>query len=136
MSAVARATYRSAAPARVRRARLVRAGTAAALVLLNVVAVLLPVLGLVGAAAGAGPLLDVPYLASALAVAAGLLVAVACTAGAYAVRRAAPAWTFVVLAWLTSLAASLWPLVATADAAVDRTRDALPWIAELVRSLT
>ena len=65
----------------------------------------------------------------------GFLLAVGCLALAFASHRPWMAWTFVVLAWALSLVASAWPVVATADSAVDRARDIGPWILELVRTV-
>ncbi|ROP42776.1 hypothetical protein [Pseudokineococcus lusitanus] len=116
--------------------RVVAVLVGAVLVLGNGLLVLGPVLGLVGAAAAAGPVLDVPAASGTVVVVLGYLVAVALLAGAWASRRTWSAWTLAVLAWLVSLAVSLWPLVATANAAVDRVGDIWPWITELVRSVS
>lgn len=115
--------------------RLVAVLVGAVLVVGNGVLVLGPVVGLVGAAAAAGPALDVPAASSTVVVVLGYVVAAALLVGAWASRRTWSAWTLAVLAWLVSLAVSLWPLVATANAAVDRVGDIWPWISELVRSV-
>lgn len=116
--------------------RLVAVLVGAVLVLGNGFLVLGPVVGLVGAAAAAGPVLDVPAASSTVVVVLGYVVAVALLVGAWASRRTWSAWTLAVLAWLVSLVVSLWPLVATANAAVDRVGDIWPWISELVRSVS
>lgn len=116
--------------------RIVAALVGAALVLANGLLVLVPVLGLVGAAAGAGPVLQVPYGAIAVAIVVGFLVAIACVALAAVARRDWLAWTLVVAAFVASLLGSTWPIVATASAAVDRVGDVIPFIAELIGSLT
>lgn len=118
-----------------RRPRVVRAGAGAALVLATLVLVLGPVLGLVGTAAAAGPVLQVPYAGIAVVVVLALLGCLACLAGAYRTSVDGLGWALVVLAVLLALAASLWPLVATADAAVDSARDVWPWIVRLVRDV-
>lgn len=115
--------------------RVVATAVGAVLVLGNGLLVLAPVIGLVGVAAGAGPVLDIPYASMTVAVVVGFLLAVGCLALAFASHRPWMAWTFVVLAWALSLVASAWPVVATADSAVDRARDIGPWILELVRTV-
>jgi hypothetical protein len=107
----------------------------AVLVLANGLLVLGPVTGLVGAAAAAGPVLDVPVGSSTLVVVLGYVVAVALLLVAWRSRRSVTAGVLAGLAWLLSLLVSLWPLVATADRAVDRVRDIVPWIVDLVRSV-
>ncbi|MBB2899706.1 hypothetical protein FHR75_000494 [Kineococcus radiotolerans] len=99
----------------------------------TVVLVLGPVLALLGAAASLEPLLDVPAVAAAVAVVLGLLGSAAFLVLASATYRAWLGWTFVALAWLLAVLASLWPLVAAADATVDHARDVLPRVVHLVR---
>ena len=113
-----------------------RVAVGAALVLLVAVAVLGPVLGLVGSAAAIGPVLDVPYAGITAGIVLGFLLALGGLAGTFGTRRAGLGWALVVLAVLCALGASLWPLLATADAAVDRGRDVLPWITGLVREFS
>lgn len=124
---------RSRAWAGGRRPRLVRAGIGTVLVVATVVLVLGPVLALLGAAASLEPLLDVPAVAAAVAVVLGLLGSAAFLVLASATYRAWLGWTFVALAWLLAVLASLWPLVAAADATVDHARDVLPRVVHLVR---
>jgi len=115
--------------------RVVAAAVGALLVLGNGLLVLAPVVGLVGAAAGAGPVLDIPYASMTFVVVVGFLLAIGCVAVAFLTRRPWASWTVVALAWVLSLAVSLWPVVATADSAVDRARDVVPWILDLVREV-
>jgi hypothetical protein len=114
---------------------VVRASVGALLVVLTLLLVLGPVLGLVGSAAAAGPVLRIPYAGITAVVVLALVAAAACLAGAWRASVGWVGWTLVVLAWLLTLVASLWPLVATADAAVDSARDVWPWIAQLVRDV-
>ncbi|WP_380173281.1 hypothetical protein ACFEMC_02480 [Kineococcus sp. DHX-1] len=118
-----------------RRPRVVRASTGAVLVVLVLLLVLGPVLGLVGAAAAAGPLLQVPYASITAVVVLGVLLAAACVLAAYRTSVGRLGWTLVVVAVLLALLASLWPLLATGDAAVDSARDVWPWIVQLVRDV-
>ncbi|MFB9377910.1 hypothetical protein ACFFKU_10380 [Kineococcus gynurae] len=115
--------------------RVVAGLVAVALIIANVLLVLGPVLGLVGAVAGSGPVVDIPYLSMTVLTVLGFVIALLLAGLAYLTYRPALRWTAVVLAWLVSLLASVWPIVATADAAVDRLRDILPWITETIRTL-
>jgi len=115
---------------------LVAVAVGAVLVVLTAAFVLLPVLGLVGAAAGTGPVVDVPVIGSAVGVLLGLVLALVLLVGGWRSRRTAVAWVLAVLAWLVSLAGCLWPLVATASAAADRARDVWPTVLEIVRSVS
>lgn len=115
------------------RTRVGRVAVGATLVLLVTVAVLAPVLGLVGSAAAAGPFLDVPWGSITVAVVIGYLASLSCLALAFVTRRPGLGWFAVACAVLFALVASLWPVVAMADTAVDRARDVLPWIVDLVR---
>lgn len=112
--------------------RIVAAIVGAVLVIANGLLVLGPVLGLVGAAAGVGPVLTVPYGAIVTAIVVGFLVAILCVALAAVARRSWLAWSLAVAAWVASLVGSTWPIVATASAAVDRVGDVIPFIAELI----
>ena len=112
--------------------RLVAAAIGVVLVLANGLLVLGPVLGLVGAAASVGPVLQMPYGAIVASIAIGFLVAAGCVALAVVARRAWLSWTSVVAAWIASLLGSTWPIVATANAAVDRAGDVIPFIIELI----
>lgn len=113
-----------------------RASVGAVLVGLTLLLVLGPVLGLVGTAAAAGPVLQIPYAGITVVVGLALLLSVACVVGAYRTRLGWLGWTLVVVGVLLALLASLWPLLATADAAVDSARDVWPWIARLVHDVT
>lgn len=115
--------------------RYVAAAVGAVLVLANGLLVLGPVLGLVGAASGVGPVFQVPYGAIVVAIVVGFLVAVGCVLLAAIARRAWLSWVLVVAAWIASLIGSTWPIVATASAAVDRVGDVIPFIADLIGSV-
>ena len=112
--------------------RLVAAAVGAVLVVGNALLVLGPVMGLVGTAASVGPVFQVPYGAIGVSIAVGFLVAIACVVLAGISRRAAPSWVLVVAAWIASLIGSVWPIVVTANAAVDRVGDVVPYIVELI----
>lgn len=115
--------------------RVLAATVGTVLVLLNALLVLGPVLSLTAAVAPASAALGVPGAGAVVLVVLGFVVAGVCVLGAYFARRKAITWTLVVLAWVISLVASLWPLIAGADATVDRARDVLPWLTTLVHSL-
>lgn len=116
--------------------RFVAAAVGAVLVVLTGLLVLGPVLGLVGAAASAGPLLSIPVGSITAVVVLGYLLALGLLAGAAVSRHAPVAWALAVVAWLVSLAVSVWPIIATADQAVDRGRDIWPWIQQLVQQVS
>jgi hypothetical protein len=105
------------------------------LVLGNGLLVLGPVLGLVGTATSLGPVLQVLGVAIAVAIVVGFLVAIGCVVLAGIARRAWLSWTLVVAAWVASLVGSIWPLVATAGAAVDRAGEVIPWILDLIQQV-
>lgn len=115
--------------------RLVAAIVGAVLVIGNALLVLIPVLGLVGTAASVGPVLQVPYGQIAIAIVVGFLVAIGCVVLAGVSRRAAPSWVLVVAAWIASLIGSVWPIVVTANAAVDRVGEVVPYIVDLIGSI-
>jgi len=115
---------------------LVAVAVGAVLVVLDAVLVLVPVLGLVAAAAGTGPVVDVPVVSSAVGVLLGFALALVLLVAGWRSRRTAVAWVLAVLAWLAALAGSLWPLVATGFAAADRARDVWPTVLEIVRSVS
>jgi len=112
--------------------RLVAAAVGAVLVIGNALLVLGPVLGLVGAAASVGPVLQIPYGLITLSIVVGFLVAILCVVLAGISRRAVPSWVLVVSAWIASLIGSVWPIVVTANAAVDRASDVVPFIVDLI----
>jgi hypothetical protein len=115
---------------------LVAVVVGAVLVVLNALFVLGPVTGLVGAAAGTGPVVDVPVISSTVGVLLGLALAALLLVVAWRARRTALAWVLAVLAWLVSAAGCVWPLVATGFAAADRARDVWPTVLEIVRSVS
>ncbi|MGQ7297500.1 hypothetical protein [Quadrisphaera sp. KR29] len=126
---------RAAAHRRTVPTRFVAAGVGALLVALAALLVLVPVLGLVGAAASAGPVLSVPVGSITAVVVLGFLVALGLLVAAAVSRPTWLAWGLVAVAVLVALAASVWPIIATADQAVDRARDIWPWIQQLVQQV-
>ena len=82
-----------------------------------------------------GPVLQIPAGGITIAVIVGFLVAIACVVLAGIARYPWLSWTFVVSAWVASLIASVWPLIATANAAVDRAGDVIPWIVDLIQQV-
>ncbi len=76
-----------------------------------------------------------PYASITAVVVLGVLLAAACVLAAYRTSVGRLGWTLVVVAVLLTLLASLWPLLATGDAAVDSARDIWPWIVQLVRDV-
>jgi hypothetical protein len=132
-----RTTFRTRArQGRVVPARFVAAVVGAVLVVLTGLLVLGPVLGLVGAAASAGPVLSVPVGSITAVVVLGFLLALGLLVAAALSRPKVAAWTLAVVAWLVSLVVSVWPIIATANQAVDRARDIWPWIVQLVQQVT
>lgn len=115
---------------------VVAVAVGAVLVVLNAFVVLGPVLGLVGAAASTGPVVDVPVLSSTFGVLLGFGAAAVLLLVSWRGRSTALAWVLAVLAWVVSALGCLWPLFATASAAVDRARDVLPMIVEIIRSFS
>lgn len=115
---------------------LVAVAVGALLVVLNAVLVLGPVLGVVGAAAGTGPVVDVPVISSTIGVLLGFAAALVLLLAGWRSRRTAVAWVLAVLAWVVSLLGCVWPLVATGFAAADRARDVWPTVLEIVRSVS
>jgi hypothetical protein len=119
-----------------RRPRAVWAAfiTSAAVSVVVVAGVLLPVLGLIGAAVGftAGAL-RVPVVGIVLAVAIGYLLALVLLALCISVRNGPIAWVLGVAAVVSTLLVSVWPLVAVALAGVDQVQDVVPFIVGLVQ---
>ncbi|PPF39277.1 hypothetical protein C5B93_04335 [Rathayibacter sp. AY1A2] len=115
------------------RAAWIALGTGVVLSFVVVVAVLLPVLGLIGAADGttAGAL-DVPVGAIVLSIVLSYAVGLACLAVAFLSRNAALAWVAAVAAVIATLIGSTWPLVATGFASVDQAKDVIPFIQDLI----
>ncbi|MFC7431580.1 MULTISPECIES: hypothetical protein [unclassified Agrococcus] len=113
--------------------RLIAAAVGAILVVGNGLLVLGPVMGLVGAAGSVVPgALQIPVGQIAIAIVVGFLVAAGCVVVAGVARYPWLSWTFVVAAWVSSLIGSIWPIVVTANAAVDRVGDIIPFITELI----
>ena len=98
-----------------------------------VVGVLLPVLGLIGAAdATTAGQLDVPVGLIALGIVISLVVGLAMVAIAAMTRSGVVAWVAAVSAVVATLVGSAWPLVATAIASVDQVQDAIPFVQDLI----
>jgi len=107
--------------------------TGAVLCVSTVVFVLLPVLGLIGAADGSTVgALDVPVGSIAVALVIGLGLALVLLALIVATRNGAVAWVLAVAAVISTLVVSVWPLVATAFAAVGQAGDVIPFIQGLI----
>lgn len=110
--------------------------TGAVLCVSTVVFVLLPVLGLIGAADGSTVgALDVPVGSIAVALVIGLGLALVLLALIVATRNGAVAWVLAVGAVISTLVVSLWPLVATAFAAVGQAGDVIPFIQGLIEQV-
>lgn len=115
------------------RAAWIALATGVVVSALVVLGVLLPVLGLIGAAdATTVGVLDVPVGAITLSIVISYLVGLAFLALALVSRNAALAWIAAVAAVVATLVGSLWPLVATAFASVDQAQDVVPFIQELI----
>lgn len=110
--------------------------TGAVLCVSTVVFVLLPVLGLIGAADGSTVgALDVPVGSIAAALVIGLGLALVWLALIVATRNGAVAWVLAVGAVISTVVVSLWPLVATAFAAVGQAGDVIPFIQGLIEQV-
>jgi hypothetical protein len=98
------------------------------------VVTLVSVAALIGSGDGltAGALV-VPMGRIVLVVAVGYLIALALLV--LAARSGSPvqAWVCALLAVVIAFVVSIYPLVATASAAVDQARDIVPWILDLIR---
>jgi hypothetical protein len=98
-----------------------------------VVGVLLPVLGIIGAAdATTAGQLDVPVGLIALGIVISLVVGLAMLAIAAMTRSGVVAWIAAVSAVVATLVGSAWPLVATTIASVDQVQDAIPFVQDLI----
>lgn len=107
--------------------------TGAVLCVSSVAFVLLPVLGLIGAADGSTVgALNVPVGSIAVALVIGLGLALVLLALIVATRNGAVAWVLAVAAVISTLVVSLWPLVATAFAAVGQAGEVIPFIQGLI----
>ena len=132
MSPFRRTSSRSWSP---RRPTAVWAALATGLVVSFVVvlAVFLPVLGLLAAAdGGTAGVLDVPVGSIALAAVIGFLLALVLLGLILTTRSGPLAWVLAVAAVVSTLLVSLWPLVTTAFSAVDQASDVWPFITGLV----
>lgn len=103
--------------------------TGVVLLVLIVVGVLIPILGLIGAADGATVgALRVPV--------GGIVVALLFLLGCVRSRNGALSWVLAVAAVISALLVSLWPLLAVAFAGVDQASDVVPFIQDLIRRVT
>ena len=121
------------------RPRAVWAAAITGLVLLVIVlvGVLLPVLGLIGAADGAtAGALDVPVGPIALALVIGYVLALLFLLGSARSRNGALAWVLSVSAVVSATLVSVWPLLAVALAGVDQAGDVIPFIQDLIARVT
>ena len=121
--------------ARRRRPRAVWAATVTGAVVsgIVVIGVLLPALGLVGAAdATTVGQLDVPAGLIALGIVISFAVGLAMLAVAALTRNGVVAWVAAVAAVVATLVGSVWPLVATTIASVDQAQDAMPFVQDLI----
>ncbi|PPF55412.1 hypothetical protein C5B94_05310 [Clavibacter michiganensis] len=118
-----------------RRPRAVWAATLTGAVVsgIVVIGVLLPALGLVGAAdATTVGQLDVPAGLIALGIVISFAVGLAMLAVAALTRSGVVAWVAAVAAVVATLVGSVWPLVATTIASVDQAQDAIPFVRDLI----
>lgn len=98
------------------------------------VVLLISVAALIGSGDGltAGTLV-VPVGRIVVVVALGYLVALALLVRALRSGSSVQAWLSVGVAVVVAFGVSVYPLVATASAAVDQARDIVPWILDLIR---
>jgi len=129
--AVSRGRFASGRPHSVRVALVV-----AAVVLLVVLAVALPVWALIGSpdATVAGAL-DVPGGRIAVVTVLGVLVVIGLAVGLVLTSRPPVAWALTVIIAVVALLVALYPLLATAQAAVDQGKEFIPWLTDLVVQL-
>jgi hypothetical protein len=107
------------------------------LVVLVVVGVLIPILGLIGAADGATVgALNVPVGSIIAALLVGYLLALLLLLGCVRSRNGALSWVLAVAAVISALLVSLWPLLAVAIAGVDQASDIIPFIQDLIGRVT
>lgn len=115
------------------RAVWAAAVTGAVLVLLILVGLLLPILGLIGAADGAtAGALDVPVGSIVVALLVGYVLALLFLLVSVRSRNGAFSWVMSVAAVIAALLVSLWPLLAVALAGVDQTTEVIPFIQDLI----
>ena len=111
--------------------------TGVVLVLLIVVGILLPILGLIGAADGATVgALNVPVGSIAVALLIGYVLSLLLLFGAVRSRNGALSWVLSVAAVISALLVSLWPILAVAIAGVDQASDIVPFIQDLIARVT
>lgn len=109
---------------------------AAAVVVLVLAAVVLPVWGLIGSAdASTAGALDVPVGRIAVVTVLGVLVVVALAVGLLVTARPTVAWVLTAVITVVALLTALYPLLATAQAAVDQGKAFIPWLTNLVVQL-
>lgn len=119
------------------RAVWAAAVTGLVLVVLIVVGILLPVLGLIGAADGAtAGALDVPVGSIAVALLIGYVLALLLLLVCVRTRNGALAWVLSVAAVVSATLVSLWPLLAVALAGADQTTEIVPFIQDLIARVT
>ena len=129
---VSRGRFASGRPRSVRVALVV----AAVVLLLVVLAVALPVWGLIGSAdATVAGALDVPGGRIAVVTVLGVLVVIGLAVGLVLTSRPPVAWALTVIIAVVALLVALYPLLATAQAAVDQGKEFIPWLTNLVVQL-
>lgn len=129
---VSRGRFVSGRPRSVRVALVV----AAVVLLLVVLAVAVPVWTLItGADATVAGALDVPGGRIAVVTVLGVLVVVGLAVGLVLTSRPTVAWVLTVVIGLVALVVALYPLLATAQAAVDQGKTFVPWLTNLVVQL-
>ncbi|NQX12330.1 hypothetical protein HQQ80_11890 [Microbacteriaceae bacterium VKM Ac-2855] len=130
--------FRRTTSSYVRRPRAVWAALATGTVVVTLIllGVLLPLLGLIGAADGAtAGALDVPVGTIAVALVVGYGLALAFLLLCLRTRNGAFAWVLAVAAVVATLLVSLWPIVAVAIAGVDQAQDIVPFIQNLIEKV-
>lgn len=104
---------------------------------LIVLGVLLPNLGLIGAAdASTLGVLDVPVGQIALAIVISFVLGLILLGMKFASRNGAVAWIASVAAIVATLVGSVAPLVVTAFASVGQAGEVIPFIQQLIASVT
>lgn len=86
-----------------------------------------------GVTAGA---LQVPVARIVIVVAVGYLVALGLLAATLVARSPVGGWVLALVAVAIAVSVSVYPLFATAATAVDQARDVVPWILDLIRTVT
>ena len=118
-----------------RRSRAVWAALITGIVLCVVIVagVLLPVLGLIGAAdATTIGALNVPVGAIVASIVISYLVALGFLALTFVSRIGALAWIASTAAVIATLVGSVWPLVATALSSVNQIENVIPFVQDLI----